>query len=107
MNTETNSIWLPQAIVIAMLMAAPFLMDSDVYFGLCKLVCCPVFAYLAYHAWKLKKTVWVWVFGIAAVIYNPIIRVYSIWDMSLLVVLASIGIAFASLFALNSNSQEK
>ncbi len=55
MNTDTKSIWLPQAIVIATLMAAPFLMDSDVYFGLLKLVCCPVFAYLAYHAWKLKK----------------------------------------------------
>ena len=107
MNTDTKSIWLPQAVVIAMLMAAPFLIDSDVYFGLLKLVCCPVFAYLAYHAWKLKKTVWVWVLGFAAVIYNPIIRVYSIWELSLLVVLATIGIAFVSLFALNSSSQEK
>ena len=107
MNTETKSIWLPQAIVIAMLMAAPFLMDYSAYFGLLKLVCCPVFAYLAYHAWKLKKTGWVWVLGITAVIFNPIIRVYSIWEMSLLVVLASIGIAFASLFVLNSNNPEK
>ena len=102
-----NAIWLPQAIVIPMLMGALFLMHSSTYFGLLKLVCCPAFAYLAYHAWKLKKTGWVWILGITAVIFNPIIRVYSIWEMSLLVVLASIGIAFACLFVLNSNNPEK
>ena len=114
MNTDTKSIWLPQAVVIAMLLYAAMLLYGP-FFGdrfylpltLLKWICCPTFAYLALEAWKRKKTGWVWVFGTVAVGYNPILRVHSNLEMSIVVILVTIGIAIASLFVLNSNNPEK
>ena len=90
-----------------MLLCAADFMDRYPYLGFLKWVCCPAFAYLATHAWKLKKTGWVWVLGVIAVVYNPIVQVYSVWEMSLIVILATIVIAFALLFVLNSKNQEQ
>ena len=108
MNTDTKSIWLPQAVVIAMLLYAPFF--GDLYYPpltLLEWVCCPTFGYLAFVAWKMKKNGWVWVYGTVAVGYNPILRVHSNLEMSIVLILVTIGIAIASLFVLNSNRPEK
>ena len=54
------------------------------YYILLRWVCCGVFAYLAISAYKQKNNDWIWIFGITAAIYNPIIPVHLtrvIWSV--------------------------
>jgi len=71
------------------------------YYILLRWVCCGIFIYLAVQANELKKKDWIWVLGILAAIYNPIIRVHltrTIWSF---VNVITIGIALASIFVLS------
>lgn len=108
MKIVTKSIWIPQAIVIAMLLYAPFFGDRYYpHITLLKWVCCPAFAYLATQAWKRQKTGWVWVLGTVAIFYNPIFQPHSVWNMWYIVIPFAIAIAVASIFVLNSKNTEK
>jgi hypothetical protein len=59
------------------------------YYILLRWVCCAVFAYLAFKAIAQEKQGWVWVLGITAVVYNPIIQVHltrEIWSIINLII---------------------
>jgi len=60
------------------------------YYVLLRWVICGIFIYLAVEAHGLKKSGWVWALGIAAAIYNPIIRVHLNRDVWSFVNLATI-----------------
>ncbi len=69
------------------------------YYTLLRWVCCGVFAYLAVQSMKQRRDGWVWVLGITAALYNPIVPVHltrGIWSV---VNVSTIGIAIASVFA--------
>jgi uncharacterized membrane protein YwzB len=54
------------------------------YYVLLRWVCCAAFAYLALQALSLEKQGWVWVLGITAVVYNPVVRIHlnrEIWSV--------------------------
>jgi len=54
------------------------------YYILLRWVCCAAFTYLALKAHAQGKDGWVWVLGVMAVIYNPIIRIHltrEIWSV--------------------------
>jgi len=63
-------------------------------------VCCGVFAYLAFKALGQEQRGWVWVLGVTAALYNPIIRVHLTREIWSFVNVVTIGIAVASVFAL-------
>jgi hypothetical protein len=74
---------------IAWLIIAALLVDAAVgqpsysFDTLLRWICCAVFAYSAFAAYENKHGVWVWVFGVLAVLYNPIFRVHldrSTWS---------------------------
>lgn len=54
------------------------------YYLLLRVVCCAVCVYIAMRAAEIGKTKWTWIFGVTAVIYNPLIRIHltrEIWSV--------------------------
>ena len=72
------------------------------YITLLGWICCAAFAYLAIHAWELRRNGWVWVLGVTAAIYNPILRVHATREIWSIVNLITIALAIASIFVLKS-----
>ena len=70
------------------------------YYIFLRLVCCGIFAYLAFWAFENGHQGWVWVMGITAAVYNPIIRVHLTREIWSVINVATIGIAVASIVAL-------
>ena len=70
-DTDMKKVWIPQAIVIPMLLWALIPANPYGYYILLRWICCAAFAYLAINAWGLNKIGWVWVLGVTAAIYNP------------------------------------
>lgn len=69
------------------------------YYVLLRWVCCGVFAYLAFHAFNQKRQAWVWILGITAGIYNPIVPVHLTREIWSVVNVITIAVAAASIFA--------
>jgi hypothetical protein len=90
---------IPQVICIIMLVGALNPQNPYAYYTLLRWVCFGVFAYLSFQSFEQKKQGWVWVFGITALIYNPIFRVHLNREIWSVVNLATIGIAVTSIFA--------
>lgn len=76
------------------------------YYILLRWICCAAFAYLALHASTLKLEGWVWVLGVTAAIYNPIIPVHLTREMWSMINVVTIGIAGASIFVFKPNNVE-
>ncbi|TWU27547.1 hypothetical protein Pla144_23240 [Bythopirellula polymerisocia] len=91
---------MPQAVVVLMLLWAMNPGNPYAYYNLLRVVCCGVFAYLAYKASDREKKEWAWVLGILALVYNPLFRVHLNRELWSLVNLVTIAIAIASAFAL-------
>ncbi len=70
------------------------------YYILLRWVCCEIFAYLAFQAFNQQQQGWVWLLGITAAVYNPIIRVHLTREIWSVLNVITIGIALASIFAL-------
>jgi|SRR6516162_1084860 hypothetical protein len=54
------------------------------FYTLLRWITCVTFAYSAVTAYRMKKVAWVWVFGILAVLFNPLAPVYlqrTTWQM--------------------------
>jgi uncharacterized membrane protein YhaH (DUF805 family) len=74
------------------------------YYILLRWVCCAAFTYLALKAHAQGKEGWVWVLGVAAVIYNPIVRIHLTREIWSVVNIATVIIATLSVFALKGES---
>jgi hypothetical protein len=46
------------------------------FYTLLRWVCCAAFAYSAFAAFQMKRVPWAWIFGILAVLFNPLVPVY-------------------------------
>ncbi len=76
------------------------------YYILLRWVCCGIFAYLAFQALEIEKQGWVWVLGITALVYNPIIRVHLNRELWSIINVVTIGIALVSIFALKVKNKK-
>jgi len=97
---EMKRIWIPQLIVSLMLLWALNPDNPYGYYILLRWVCCGVFAYLALNAFRQQQERWVWVLGITAGVYNPILRVHLTREIWSVVNVITIGIAVASVFGI-------
>ena len=102
-----KKIWIPQAIVIPMLLWALIPANPYGYYIMLRWICCAAFAYLAINAWGLNKIGWVWVLGVTAAIYNPVLRVHATREIWSVVNLVTIGLAIATIFVLKSDEAEE
>jgi hypothetical protein len=96
-------IWIPQVIASLMLVWALYPDNPYGYYIILRWVCFAIFAYLAFQALSLKKNGWIWILGVTAAIYIPIIRVHLNREIWSLINIATIIIAIASTFILNPN----
>lgn len=93
-------IWLPQTLVSGMLLWALNPDNPYGYYILLRLVCCAVFAYLAFQAFEIEKKEWVWILGTMAGIYNPIFRIHLTREIWSVVNVITIGMAVVSIFVI-------
>ena len=71
------------------------------YYILLRWVCCGIFAFLAIRSVEKKeKQGWVWILGVTAVVYNPIIRIHLTREIWSIINVITIGIAVASIFGI-------
>jgi hypothetical protein len=70
------------------------------YYILLRWVCCGVFAYLAFKAVGQERQGWVWVLGISAALYNPLVPVHLTREIWSVVNVVTIAIAVASALGL-------
>lgn len=95
--------WAPQTIAIVMLFWAFYPNNPYGYYTLLRWVCCGVFIYLVFQAYKQEKERAVWLFGIFALVYNPIVRFYLNREFWTIINALSIG---AAIFSILSNIRE-
>jgi hypothetical protein len=104
-NPDLKRIWIPQIIVCGMLLWALNPGNPYGYYVLLRWVCCGVFGFLAFRALGLKKQGATWLFGVTALIYNPIFRVHltrGIWSV---VNVATIFVAVGSIMWLKKGGE--
>ena len=97
-------IWIPQLIAIAMLLWAFNPDNTYGYYKLLRWVCFGVFAYLTFKVPEQISSSWAWVFGITALVYNPIIPVHLSRDIWFVINALTIGVLIASIFKLGSGT---
>ncbi len=102
-----KKMWIPQAIIIPMLILALNPDNPYGYYILLRWVCCAAFVFLALYAITLEKFGWVWVFGVTAAIYNPILIVPGTREMWSVVNIVTIGIAIVSIIVLKKRSEDQ
>ena len=84
MKTKSTILLLYIAWLIAavMLVFAAVEKQPDSFYTLLRWVCCAVFAYSAVVSFQMKRMLWLWIFALLAVLYNPIflsLRDRSLW----------------------------
>ena len=103
-----KKIWIPQAIVIPILLLALNPDNPYGYYIFLRWVCCAAFVYpVLSEALTLDKGGWVWILGLTAIIYNPIFRVHGTRDMWFVINLVTIGLAVASIFVLKHDEGKR
>ena len=100
MITKKKHIRIPGYIAIGLLILALNPFNPYGYYILLRWVCCAIFIYFAFIAFENNKVAWVWILGIMAFIYNPIIRFHlnrPLWAIINIVSIVAIFKSFSNL----------
>ena len=100
-------IFVPQLLASVMLLWALNPENPYGYYILLRIVCCAVFAYLAFHAASQNLQGGAWVLGVTAVIYNPIFRIHLTREIWSVVNIVTIAIALWSISVLKRETETK
>lgn len=92
-------LWIPQ-VIISLLLVLALGRHPYGYYVLLRWACCLTFAYLAFRAKNVGNERWVWILGITAALYNPILRIHLTREIWSVINVATVGIALASISAL-------
>lgn len=100
-----KELWIPQTVAGTMLLWVLYPENPYGYYVLLRWIVCPCFIYAAWQALRRGKKSWVWILGVTAAIYNPVIPLHlsrELWN-----VLNLIGIAVGgwSVFVLKIESK--
>lgn len=100
-------LWVPQAVATAMLLWAVLPANPYAYYILLRWVCSPIFAYLAVRAHRNGREGWVWLLGVSAAIYNPLLPVHLTREFWTIVNLITAGLALASISGIKKARPER
>ena len=92
--------FVPQIIAIIMLLWALNPQNPYGYYVLLRIVLCAICAFLAFRSQEIGNNAWVWILGVTAVIYNPIIRIHltrEIWSVVNVATIIVLAITFGTL----------
>lgn len=94
---QTNVITIIKIVAVIMLFWA--LADNPYgYYQILRWVICGLSGYLAYSAYNEKKNAWAWIFGILAILFNPILPIYLDRDTWSVIDAITAVIIFISIF---------
>ena len=82
MNNPQKQILLPSIIAMILLFIAIFPIKEYGYYILLRWVICLTSVYTVYFSYKTERIYWIWIMGVVAVIFNPIIPLHlgkEIW----------------------------
>jgi len=65
-------LYIAWVIAAVMLVFAAVEKQPDSFYALLRWVCCAVFAYSAVTSFQMKRLLWLCIFGVLAVLFNPI-----------------------------------
>ncbi len=85
---------------IAMLLWALVPSNPYGYYVLLRFVICGVCAFLAFRMIEIQRHGWVWILGITALIYNPIVRVHlnrELWSVVNIVTIVLLAVTIVVL----------
>ena len=97
----------PVALVVPILLWALLPDNSYAYYRLLRWISCPCFAYLAVEAYRRNLDGWIWVLGVTALIYNPIIPVHLNKGLWTAINVASIALAIAGTWAIRQSGNQR
>jgi len=96
--------FVPQVIAIIMLLWALNPENPYGYYVLLRVVLCAVCAFLAFRALEIGGDAWVWILGVTAVIYNPIVRIHLTREIWSLLNIATIVLLAVTCWALRNRN---
>jgi hypothetical protein len=99
-----KELWIPQTLAGVMLLWALYPENPYGYYVLLRWICCPCFAFAALQAFKQGKTSMVWILGVTAAIYNPLIPLHLNRELWNVLNLAGIGVGGWSISILKKRS---
>jgi len=94
-----KELWIPQTIAGAMLLLALSPANPYGYYILLRWIVCPCFAFSAVQAFSQGKKNLVWVLGVTAAVYNPLIPLHLNRELWSVLNLVGIGAGVWSLVA--------
>ncbi|MHB1014725.1 MAG: DUF6804 family protein [Desulfurivibrionaceae bacterium] len=90
----------PQIVAVAMLMWAFNPSNPYGYYILLRVVICAICVFLALRADQQNNTSWVWILGVTAVVYNPVLRIHltrEIWSVVNFITIVILLLTFRAL----------
>jgi len=69
---STASLYIAWVIAAAMLISAAVGRHPYSFYTLLRWICCVAFAYSAISAFQMKRVAWTWIFGVLAILFNPL-----------------------------------
>jgi len=75
-NPRTVALYTAWLVAAAMLVSAATERHPYAFYTLLRWVCSPIFLYSALISHERKLELWTWIFGVLALLYNPLIRVH-------------------------------
>ena len=88
----------PHILVVVLLLWALIPTNPYGYYSVMRWIVCSSFIYLAVRSHKQHLQTWVWVWGVAAGIYNPIFPVHATREFWSLVNVVTIGLVTFAVF---------
>lgn len=102
MRIDKNN--LPQIIAIGLLLWA--LNDNPYgYYQILRWAVTGIAGYLAFIANENENTAWMWIMGIIAVLFNPIIPIYLDRETWTIIDVAVAGVFFVNIFQMKKNEK--
>jgi hypothetical protein len=95
-----KELWIPQTVAGVMLLWALYPENPYGYYVLLRWIVCPCFAFAAVQAFGQDKTNWVWILGVTAAIFNPLIPVHLSRELWAVLDLMAAGIGGWSMVVL-------
>jgi uncharacterized membrane protein len=99
-NNKMKKIFIPQIVVILMLLFALNPANPYGYYILLRWVCFAGFGYLAVQAVIRQKIGWIFVLALIAILFNPIVRIFHSREAWIILDLLTIPVAIGSIFGL-------
>ena len=102
-----KKIFIPQIVIILMLLIAIYPGTPYGYYILLRWVCLTGFCYLTYQAIMQKNVAWIFIFVLLIILYNPISKIFYSREAWTLLDILAIPVILTSIFKLKKEKSHE